>query len=445
MFTHTTYSSSSSSSDDGMSTVLDELTQEMLQTTDEAEIIQRAVQQQRDDEAEHVARVGEGSRPRRKRKYTNRERVLGGIRLYKDYFAPSPTYSSDLFRRRFRMRQSLFETILEGIQRYDDYFTQKIQCTGELGLTPYQKMTAAMRMLANGCSADSVDEYIRIGETTTFACLKHFCKAVIAVFGKEYLREPTAEDMAKLLAENAARGFPGMIGSVDCMHWEWKNCPKAWAGAFTGYKGICSIILEAVASYNLRFWHIFFGMPGSCNDINVINQSDIFDSVLRGESPPVEYTVNRRQYQLPYYLGDGIYPKLATIVKTIPLPRSAKENLFARTHESVRKDVERAFGVFQARWAIIRQPAMSWSKKQLHEIMVACVIMHNMIVEDEPPVDPMYYDQDHAAEPFVQPSRAPVQEYQARAAIYAKIHSQAMHLELRGSLIEHMWAASGNR
>ena len=51
--------------------------------------------------------------------------------------------------------------------------------------------------------------------------------------------------------------------------------------------------------------------------------------------------------------------------------------------EASRKDVEQAFGVLQARFAIVRGPARGWEQNQLWHIMIACVIMHNMIIEDE--------------------------------------------------------------
>jgi hypothetical protein len=25
-----------------------------------------------------------------------------------------------------------------------------------------------------------------------------------------------------------------MLGSLNCMHWKWKNCPSRWAGKFQG-------------------------------------------------------------------------------------------------------------------------------------------------------------------------------------------------------------------
>ncbi|XP_057787015.1 uncharacterized protein LOC131004359 [Salvia miltiorrhiza] len=51
--------------------------------------------------------------------------------------------------------------------------------------------------------------------------------------------------------------------------------------------------------------------------------------------------------------------------------------------EAARKDIERAFGVLQARWAIVKGPSRLWSKEAMSDIMFTCIILHNMIIEDE--------------------------------------------------------------
>ena len=151
-----------------------------------------------------------------------------------------------------------------------------------------------------------------------------------------------------------------MLGSVDCMHWRWKNCPTAWRGQYTGHAGGPTLILEAIASYDLWICHAFFGLPGSLNDINVLHRSHLFSRLEEGNAPAVNYTVNGTNYNMGYYLADGIYPEWATLVKTIPRPQGRKNKLFAKAQESYRKDVERAFGVLQARFAIVRGPARQW-------------------------------------------------------------------------------------
>ena len=90
-----------------------------------------------------------------------------------------------------------------------------------------QKITAVFRMLAYGLPADATDEYVKIGESTTIESMKRFCRAIVEVFGERYLRSPTPNDVARLLHIGEQRGFPGMLGSLDCMHWKWKHCPTA--------------------------------------------------------------------------------------------------------------------------------------------------------------------------------------------------------------------------
>uniref|UniRef100_A0A0D3DL26 Myb-like domain-containing protein n=1 Tax=Brassica oleracea var. oleracea TaxID=109376 RepID=A0A0D3DL26_BRAOL len=128
----------------------------------------------------------------------------------------------------------------------------------------------------------------------------------------EYLRRPTPEDLQRLLDVGEVRGFPGMIGSIDC----------------------------------------------TLNDINVLDRSPVFDDILQGRAPKVKFKVNGHNYR-------------------------PKAELFAERQESVRKDVESAFGVLQSRFAIVKNPARLWDKEKIGKIMRTSVILHNMIVENE--------------------------------------------------------------
>ncbi|RWR92880.1 putative nuclease HARBI1 [Cinnamomum micranthum f. kanehirae] len=270
------------------------------------------------------------------------------------------------------------------VEAHDPYFQQERNCAGSLGLSAFQKVIAVVRMLAYGVAADAVDDYVRIAESTSIESLKKFVQAIIDVFGNEYLRTPNSADICRLLLEGERRGFPGMLGSIDCMHRKWKNCPVAWKGMYVrGDHREPSLILAAVASYDLRIWHAFFGLSGSHNDINVLDRSPIFTDLAKGRTLPTNYSINGHEYTTGYYLANGIYPSWATFVKTISYPNGPKATNFAAAQESVRKDMERAFGVLQARFSIVRGLARFWDRQTLQHIMKTCIIMHNMIIEDE--------------------------------------------------------------
>ncbi|XP_010687133.1 uncharacterized protein LOC104901279 [Beta vulgaris subsp. vulgaris] len=267
----------------------------------------------------------------------NRGRVEGHRRLFNDYFAHQPVYPTRLYCRRFRTHQHVFLRIMESVVASYVWFTQKRDATGQLGLSPLQKCTTAIRMLAYGVATDSLDEYVRISESIARIALMKFTKGVITKFGAEYLRRPTPDDLARLLRFGEERGFSGMVGSIDC----------------------------------------------SCNDLNVLHQSLVFRDVLEGRAPPVQFTVNGNQYDKGYYVTDGIYPNWATFIQSVTCPLTLKDKLFAQHQEGARKDVERAFGVLQSRFAIVRKPSLAWDEEILNDIMLSCIIMHNMIVEDE--------------------------------------------------------------
>ena len=116
------------------------------------------------------------------------------------------------------MQHYLFLRILKAVSEHDKYFTYKVDGIGKPCLTGMQKVVSCIRLLAYGSAADAWDEYVQIAKSTLFESLRNFCDAMMAVFKEEYLRAPNEEDIQRLLRQGANRGFPVMLGSLNCMH-----------------------------------------------------------------------------------------------------------------------------------------------------------------------------------------------------------------------------------
>jgi hypothetical protein len=177
-------------------------------------------------EMQSVVDVIQGGRTRcDPRQYVDRPREQASQQLMDDYFSPNPVYNETQFRRRFRMRRPLFLKIVETLSGWSEYFTLRPDALNRPGFSPIHKCIVAIRQLAYGGSADQLDEYLKMGESTGVECLKKFVKGVIEVYSEEYLRRLTVQDVERLLEIGERRGFSGMLGSIDCMLWHWENVP----------------------------------------------------------------------------------------------------------------------------------------------------------------------------------------------------------------------------
>ncbi|CAL2276573.1 unnamed protein product [Prunus armeniaca] len=220
-------------------------------------------------------------------------------------------------------------------------------------------------------------------------------------------------------------------------------------------------VMQSKLCFDTWVWHAFFEVAGSQNDLNVLGQSPVFNDVLRREAPKITYEVNNTVYQTGYYLADGIYPRWTTFMKSLSHPRTQKQKLFAKYQEGYRKDVERCFGILQARWAIIRGATRMFDEEVLRSIMMTCIILHNMIVEDEYDYeaeevyepDPMNTALTRIYEKPIGPNGEPMEhEPLVRDSLfvnrmidrYTEMQSSYIHERRQVDLMEHLWAVKGN-
>ncbi|XP_062014057.1 uncharacterized protein LOC133730492 [Rosa rugosa] len=193
-------------------------------------------------------------------------------------------------------------------------------------------------------------------------------------------------------------------------------------------KRFCQAVIEVFGNRYLR-------TPNAEDVVRLLYIGEERGFPAEGKSPPVNYKILEKDYDIGYYLADGIYPKWSTLVQTIHDPQGPKKVLFGKKQESCRKDVERAFGVLQSHWAIIKGPARFWNKCVLHDIMTTCIIMHNMIIEDERDLSAPINDFNPAPALSVELVTNETTQFEEFLARHRKIKDKSAHIVLRNALI----------
>ncbi|XP_024172373.1 uncharacterized protein LOC112178464 [Rosa chinensis] len=352
----------------------------------------------------HILRIQEeesqwgGSQPGRQ--YIARDREAMDRRLKDLYFTSPCRFQGDIFRKRYRMRPHVFDQMMHDVANHNPYFVQTDDATGRVGLSTEQKLTCAMRMLAYGLPADLCDEFLDVAESTALEILSHLleqsgmCTTIITFV--DQLRQ-ICSGCSMLLRKG---------GSPEW--WEVSIvCTGSGKTAHPHGKGTLLVIRENPQSFWRRSHHTMLGFGTPISD-----------------------------FQVP----------LMILMYLECLHYSTKY-----AQESYRKDVERAFGILQARFAIVRGPARGWDREDLSYIMMTCIILHNMIVDDEreedeeSPFDPddiptrprkaqIYerYEDDNE----VERNRPELEEFMTR---YQGVRCPIVHRVLQGDLVNHLW------
>jgi len=113
--------------------------------------------------------------------------------------------------------------------------------------------------------------------------------------------------------------------------------------------------------------------------------------------------------------------------------------------------VECAFGVLQSRFDIVNRPARLWKRNDVVNIMQACVILHNMIVEDEKELVRIALDLNEnpsatiVLPPEVSTNDNPNPCFAEVLNRNSSIRASSTHKQLRNDLVEHIWQRFGPR
>lgn len=198
------------------------------------------------------------------------------------------------------------------------------------------------------------------------------------------------------------------------------SVPTASQTAFRSRKAHISQNVLAICDFDMMFTYVYAGWEGSANDAfvlrNAIDSSDSFPFPPPGKY----YLVDAGFANYPSFLASyrGCRYHLQEWTRGRRNMRGPQE-LFNYTHSRLRNCIERCFGVFKRRFALLRDGMTNYKFRRQVKIVIACCALHNFIrrssrddqIFNEPTAN--VETDEHAFSQNRQPNRVGVEEQAA--------------------------------
>ena len=162
------------------------------------------------------------------------------------------TKDGKLFRRRFRVPYPVFVDICRTLVERAEFKVDGTQGNSKVPSAPLAlKVLAALRVLGRGECFDTCYELSNIHSET----LRRFFHRFTAFYASQYdnyIKKPRTPTEVQwvlsqwVLSQYERLGFPGDIGSVDCVHLHWARSPAMDVNYHAGKSGVPTRAFEVI-------------------------------------------------------------------------------------------------------------------------------------------------------------------------------------------------------
>ena len=176
------------------------------------------------------------------------------------------------FRKLFHAPYAVFLDLMSiATERWWPDWTEENRCrAGKLVSSLDLKILGSLFVLAQGVTHYVCSTCSNVSEEVHRSFFHQWLRHMSSI-KDEFIFMPY-DDLTyhKVSDDYAARGLPGCVGSVDCVHIGWDRCPTQYKNMYTGKEGYPSVAYEVICTCRKFIQSVSCGHPGTRNDKHIV-------------------------------------------------------------------------------------------------------------------------------------------------------------------------------
>ncbi|GJW27733.1 putative nuclease HARBI1 isoform X1, partial [Tanacetum coccineum] len=282
----------------------------------------------------------------------------------------------------FRLHLDVFKDLCSDLkEHYGLKATRNVSIEESLGIF--------LMILAHGCGNRLAQETFNHSGETIHRHFHKVLKAVLKLSGDIIKPNTNYNEEVPPQILNNSRYYPmfkNCIGAIDGTHVR-ASVREHEQAKYIGRKGYATQNIMAACDFNMCFTFAWAGWEGTAHDTRIFYEALRRPEVNFPRPTGDKYYVvdagypNTKGYLAPYKGNDIRYhiPDFRRGQSCAQRAPKGKKETFNYYHSSLRNVIERTFGVWKARWAILKDMHVNYSYETQVSIVIASMAIHNYI------------------------------------------------------------------